>query len=53
MTVFCEEVPDESKVQLEDNPGNLPTPFFQGSDRMAGMQMQQRVKKARSNMLGN
>lgn len=52
MTVFCEEVPDESKVQLEDNPGNLPTPFQMGSDHPAGLQMQQKFKKARSNMLG-
>ncbi len=51
MTMFCEEVADDSRVQLEDNPGNMPTPFQLGSDMPAGMQMQQKFKKARSNML--
>ena len=49
MTIFCEEVADDSKVQLEDNPGNMPTPFFQGSDHPAGAQMEHRFKQARKN----
>jgi hypothetical protein len=53
MTVFCEEVNDDSKVQLEDNPGNMPTPFQLGSDLHAGAYMENKFKKARSNMLGN
>ena len=53
MTIFCEEVPDESKVQLEDNPGNMPTPFQLGSNLPAGAQMEQRFKRARENMLGS
>lgn len=50
MTMFCEEMPDDSKIQLEDNPGNMPTPYQLGSDLPAGAQMQQKFKQARKNV---
>ena len=49
--MFTQEVSDESKVQLEDNPGNFATPFQLGGDQPAGAFMEHRVKKARNNML--
>lgn len=47
MTVFCEELPDDSKLQTQDNPGNLPTPFQLGSEQTNSKQMEFKFKHAR------
>ena len=47
MTVFCEEVQDDSLIQTQDNPGNLPTPYQLGSVETNSRQMEQRYKHAR------
>lgn len=47
MTIFCEEVPDSSRIEAENSAGNMNTPYRLGSDVSAGGYMESRVRTAK------